>query len=382
MITGNPNYWNLYATKGHNHDDMYAKVGHTHDNFIGNNFTIPMKYSHSHDWSTASPMAGKTYFGGWHGSTNLNGYISFGSSGAYTCDMFVDGDFYARESQKVYHQGFKPTPEEIGAIPSSASCNKNWHWNGQGGQPSWVWGGNDGHNMYVYNPSNFSVNWANGANYSNGSVSSEEWHSTGWGISYLRTGNGDNATWSTHNVILKTHWGLGVRDYRDECSFLIDARLGNVFAKGYMMATKFNTSSDRRLKENINPIDDKYEDFFMRLKPVNYNMINDNDSRLRTGFIAQEVEESMTECGITYDEFAGLEKTTHKNCNSEDIPKQILEDDSDVENTEYSLCYDEFIPLNTHMIQKQQKEIEILTNRVETLEQTINQLLHKVNSDL
>lgn len=46
----------------------------------------------------------------------------------------------------------------IGAIPTSASCNKNWNWSGQGGQPTWLWGGNDANNVYVYNPSNFSVN--------------------------------------------------------------------------------------------------------------------------------------------------------------------------------------------------------------------------------
>lgn len=33
-----------------------------------------------------------------------------------------------------------------------------FYWNEQGGQPNWIWGGNDGANMYVYNPSNFSVN--------------------------------------------------------------------------------------------------------------------------------------------------------------------------------------------------------------------------------
>ena len=48
-------------------------------------------------------------------------------------------------------------------IPTSASCNKNWHWKGQGGQPSWLWGGEDGTNMYVYNPSDFRVNYANSA---------------------------------------------------------------------------------------------------------------------------------------------------------------------------------------------------------------------------
>lgn len=40
---------------------------------------------------------------------------------------------------------------------------KCWWWSGQGGQPNWIWGGNDGTNMYVYNPSNFSVNYASSA---------------------------------------------------------------------------------------------------------------------------------------------------------------------------------------------------------------------------
>jgi hypothetical protein len=35
-----------------------------------------------------------------------------------------------------------------------------FNWAGQGGQPSWLWGGNDGSNHYVYNPANFSVNYA------------------------------------------------------------------------------------------------------------------------------------------------------------------------------------------------------------------------------
>lgn len=32
-----------------------------------------------------------------------------------------------------------------------------FNWSGQGGQPTWLWGGNDGVNMYIYNPSNFTV---------------------------------------------------------------------------------------------------------------------------------------------------------------------------------------------------------------------------------
>lgn len=37
----------------------------------------------------------------------------------------------------------------------------NFNWSGMGGQPAWLWGGNDGINMYVYNPANFSVKYAN-----------------------------------------------------------------------------------------------------------------------------------------------------------------------------------------------------------------------------
>jgi hypothetical protein len=74
------------------------------------------------------------------------------------------------------------TPAEAGAAPASHNHNgvyvpvggaayplriggvqMNFNWSGQGGQPPWLWGGSDGTNMYVYNPSNFSVNYANTA---------------------------------------------------------------------------------------------------------------------------------------------------------------------------------------------------------------------------
>ena len=35
-----------------------------------------------------------------------------------------------------------------------------FNWSGQSGQPPWLWGGTNGTDMYVYNPSNFSVSYA------------------------------------------------------------------------------------------------------------------------------------------------------------------------------------------------------------------------------
>jgi hypothetical protein len=64
------------------------------------------------------------------------------------------------------------TKSQITDFPTSLPANggnadtvdgHHFNWSGQGGQPTWIWGGNDSSNMYVYNPINFSVNYANRA---------------------------------------------------------------------------------------------------------------------------------------------------------------------------------------------------------------------------
>jgi hypothetical protein len=62
-----------------------------------------------------------------------------------------------------------------------AGAAMTFNWLGQVGQPNWLWGGTDGINHYVYNPSNFSVNYAATA----GNVSSI---SSAVGASYTWTG--------------------------------------------------------------------------------------------------------------------------------------------------------------------------------------------------
>ena len=73
---------------------------------------------------------------------------------------------------------------------SNESRYMRFHWSGQSGQPTWLWGGNDASNMYVWNPSNFSVNYANSAG--NGVTASGK---TGAGIYYVRFGNGTQMCW-------------------------------------------------------------------------------------------------------------------------------------------------------------------------------------------
>lgn len=74
-----------------------------------------------------------------------------------------DDRYYTETEVNNLLAGKSNTDHTHSYISTSASCNKNWNWSGQNGQPSWLWGGNDGTNMYIYNPSNFSVNYANSA---------------------------------------------------------------------------------------------------------------------------------------------------------------------------------------------------------------------------
>lgn len=72
------------------------------------------------------------------------------------------------------------------AVDSAKLNGRIFNWSGQGGQPNWLWGGNDGTNMYVWNPSNFSVNYANNAGSVN-SLANHQWGSRDY--DRLSTGN-------------------------------------------------------------------------------------------------------------------------------------------------------------------------------------------------
>jgi hypothetical protein len=54
-----------------------------------------------------------------------------------------------------------------------AGAGMTFNWSGQSGQPSWLWGSNDGINHYVYNPSNFTVNYATRGGYMDDSYNTD-----------------------------------------------------------------------------------------------------------------------------------------------------------------------------------------------------------------
>lgn len=84
-------------------------------------------------------------------------------------------------AESIYRTGdVEITAENVGAVPvggnagsadraarlgrnGNAGYPMTFNWAGKTGQPTWLWGGESGEDMYVYNPSNFSVNYAESA---------------------------------------------------------------------------------------------------------------------------------------------------------------------------------------------------------------------------
>ena len=50
----------------------------------------------------------------------------------------------------------------------------------------------------------------------------------------IRVGNGDGASYATHNLIIQSHWGIGFRSNTDTATLLMDTRVGNLSMAGTM----------------------------------------------------------------------------------------------------------------------------------------------------
>ncbi|WP_270324978.1 phage tail protein [[Eubacterium] hominis] len=127
-----------------------------------------------------------------------------------------------------------------------------------------------------------------------------------------------------------------------------------------------SVSSDIRLKQNINPYDERYERMFMDLKPVTYEW-KDRPNDKHCGLIAQWTKEAMDRNGIMENEFVCYEHNR--------------------ESDTYAISYPELTSLNMHMIQKTIKTTNNHEQRIKELElenrkkdNIINELQSKLNA--
>lgn len=131
-------------------------------------------------------------------------------------------------------------------------------------------------------------------------------------------------------------------------------------------------SSDRNFKTDISVMGEKQEKLFNLLSPVTFKFIDSSYDRYHYGFISQDVEEAIYKCGLTTKDFAGFCKDVKRDDNGE-----LVFDENGNQEYVYSLRYNEFIALNTHMIQKLQSENKELKERVDSLENKLNKLLEE-----
>ena len=230
-------------------------------------------------------------------------------------------------------------------LSTSASCNKNWNWSGKNETPAWIWGGNDGTNMYVYNPTYILVQGIRNRVTNRAMTITDDNH--------VRT-------YESNGVGMNGAISLGSGNYR--------------FSQLYVTSSSISTS-DKNYKDDIKSLTDKHLQFFMKLQPVSFLFKDGTSGRTHVGFIAQDVEQAMSECGLTDLDFAGFckdQKIDSKLVDGEEVNEPILDDNGDPEYI-YSLRYEEFIALNTYAIQK-------LWNHVETLEKENVELKNQIKS--
>lgn len=87
-----------------------------------------------------------------------------------TGEAYMDGRaIHAKADSAIYADTAGSAPANGGTSHNtrclllSGSLDGYFYYDGQGGQPTWLWGTNDGSSTRVYNPANFSVNYANSA---------------------------------------------------------------------------------------------------------------------------------------------------------------------------------------------------------------------------
>lgn len=188
---------------------------------------------------------------------------------------------------------------------------------------------------------------------------------TGTGGSYT-TGGLKVVSYAVGNGIVDTYGEItGTAD--NTCNLgQYHTRWQNVYAASGIVNT-----SDRNLKDNIEPLSNLYKELFFKLLPVSYTFKDGTSGRTHVGFISQDVEEAMTDLGLTALDFAGFCKDamTKEIIDEEtnEITRIPLLNDDGTPVYRYSLRYEEFIAIITSVVQDLYSDVHDLKEKVKRL---------------
>ena len=305
----------LTSLPSHNHDDRYYTESESDSRFVN---------------TSGDTMSGRLTLSSISGVSqtvpnDYGAYLHLGSWGVGRTDasvVLVNTAYRADYATDLFNMNISRFTNDSAYITSSGRAyprnasggDINFYWSGQSGQPTWLWGGTDGTNMYVYNPSNFSVNYAASA----GSVAwtnvsgrptalSQFTNDLGIGGAAVTiqdsppAGTAGKLWWESDTGKLKVYYGSAWVDatpvpdmslYYSKAGGSINGDVtvrqtltvvGNTLIQGVLTET-----SDISLKENILPLENSL-DKVMKLNGVSFNK-KATPNMKEVGFIAQEVE--------------------------------------------------------------------------------------------
>ena len=155
-----------------------------------------------------------------------------------------------------------------------------------------------------------------------------------------------------------------------------------VFDKAIYINSSAVSTSDKNKKKDFKEFDERYENLFFDLKPQIYKFKDGTSDRFHTGFISQEVEESMFKNGLKSTDFAGYCKEIQRKIvvdTEEEYKEEEVFDENGNPVYDYMLRYEEFIALNTHMLQKAYNQIDEMKDTIKSLQDEIIDLKNQVN---
>ena len=177
---------------------------------------------------------------------------------------------------------------------------------------------------------------------------------------------GDGVDDSTNGVYVGTN-----KEHASYCPLTAvrgtNVRLYTTGSGGVYLGNTGSTAitSDEKLKD-ISEMDDRYIDFFNKIEPVAYKYKTGHRTHL--GFGARAVEQALIESDLTTEDFAGVLIDKNPQLGEDEV---IVPEGEETPDELYSLRYEEFIALNTKVLQQALKRIDVLEEEVKSLKKQL-----------